>query len=132
MAVEDFKCIDYVCRKGYKSKVFLFSKSLVYCEETESKVIFRGHFPKEDIILKDKDFDEFQVSYRRKPQWKCVFSGHKDQFVKILKATLAENQHYENMKFRSQHALVLEFKTYKAVDCPDGVNFEMSDDESYC
>lgn len=104
----------------------------MYCEETESKVIYRGHFPKEDIILKDKDFDEFQVSYRRKPQWKCVFSGQKDNFVKILKNNLAEHQHYENMKFRSQHNLVLEAKIYKLVDCQDGVNFEMSDDESYC
>lgn len=71
----DFYTYDYSLRRGYKSKLFLFDRCIVYTEIIKDKrLIFRGYYPRERIgMLVDKK--KITLYYQKRKVQECDFSA---------------------------------------------------------
>ena len=104
--VSEFHCFDHTLKRGYRSKVFIFDKCIIYTEIKGKQLIFHGRYPCEHIgiVCKQKQFTLF---YEQRKQQECDFIADPpliEQWFELITDMIKLYAEEERRKLKELHS----------------------------
>ncbi|XP_055836769.1 kalirin isoform X1 [Episyrphus balteatus] len=104
--VSEFYVFDHSLKRGYRSKVFIFEKCLIYTEIRDKRLIFRGCYPCERIgIITNKK--TFTLFYQKRKTQECDFSADPaqcEQWLELITEMISSFAKEERRKLKEKYS----------------------------
>lgn len=104
--VSEFYVFDHSLKRGYRSKVFIFEKCLIYTEIKDKRLIFRGCYPCERIgIITNKK--SFTLFYQKRKTQECDFTADPalcEQWLELITEMISSFAKEERRKLKEKYS----------------------------
>ncbi|XP_055917553.1 guanine nucleotide exchange factor DBS isoform X2 [Eupeodes corollae] len=104
--VSEFVVFDHNLKRGYRSKVFIFEKCLIYTEIKDKRLIFRGCYPCERIgIIANKK--SFTLFYQKRKTQECDFTADPAQcehWLELITEMISSFAKEERRKLKEKYS----------------------------